>query len=109
MISTANHASDIPLESFETLHTLKGIFPDATVAQCIEQLTKNDVLLLMESGVNNLLIPEFLTTLTKIGLPVYALQDDTDARKINSESIKMISHLQFVDLSISSQRIINWF
>ena len=113
MISALNQRSNIalelPLESFETLHTLKGIYPSAEVLQCIEQLTNNDVLLLIESGVNNLLIPEFLKTLTNINIHVYALKDDTDARKINFESIKMISHLQFVDLSITSQRIINWF
>ena len=101
--------STFPLESLETLHTLKGIYPCSQVTQCLEQLAKNDVLLLIESGVNNLLLPDFITQIKQIDVQVFALKDDTQARAIQNNEIQTLSHSQFVDLSIASQRIINWF
>jgi len=62
----------------------------------------------MESGVNNLLIPDFLEVISKLDIHVFALSDDATARKIEVND-NAISHLQFVDLCIASQRIINWF
>jgi len=109
MISTTNIPFSLPLDSLETLHTLKGIYPCDAAVQCIEQLTKNDCLLLIESGVNNLLMPSFLQAISKLEIHVYTLQDDTLARKIEPNDIKMVSYEQFVDLSVASQRIINWF
>ena len=100
---------NLPLESIETLHTLKGIYPCDTITQCLDQLATNDVLLLIESGVNNLLIPDFINALKGLDIHVYALNDDVSARKIECNEITIVSHSQFVDLSVASQRIINWF
>jgi len=101
--------SPLAPKHLNTLHTLKGIYPSNAVTQCLDSLTHNDVLVLIESGVNNLLIPDMSAQLKTLNVRVFALKDDIEAREIIHTDCHVIDHTEWVKLSVKSKRIINWF
>ncbi|BCE01798.1 DsrH/TusB family sulfur metabolism protein [Marinicellulosiphila megalodicopiae] len=102
-------SNNLPIESIKTLHTLKGISPQNCVTECIALLADQDALILIESGVNNLLIPEFIDAIKDKNIGCFVLDEDANARNVSHEHFKPIDFATWIDISANSNLILNWF
>ena len=95
------------------LHIFKhGLNHDFLLQKLINNLIKNhkNTLLLIQNGVY---WGTYLKTINFLEfIPIYALQQDIDAREIaflfKDHKIKLINYAEFVELVLNHDKIINW-
>jgi tRNA 2-thiouridine synthesizing protein B len=100
-----------------TLHTVnKSPFSHATLASCVQVCGKQDGILLLEDGVFGALISspcaEELSGLISVGVKIYALADDVNARGLQEKirkNILIIDYNGFVQLSIKHNCVQSWY
>ncbi|WP_025823400.1 sulfurtransferase complex subunit TusB [Shewanella marina] len=78
------------------------------LALCLRFMREQDSLLLLGDGINSLLSPQIKQQLSNTTL--YLLQDDVNARGLANALMQydMISYEDFVALTISHNKVINW-
>ncbi|QEW06591.1 sulfurtransferase complex subunit TusB [Nitrincola iocasae] len=93
----------------KTLHTLNTSPSDSsTLAQCLATLSDDDVLLLIEDGVY-LTLPAHRDKLPDT-VKLHALAVDLEARGIQETGkIIAITDPEFVNLTLSCDRVVSWF
>jgi tRNA 2-thiouridine synthesizing protein B len=93
----------------KTLHTLNTSPSDSTtLAHCLSALSDKDVLLLIEDGVY-LTLPAHRHRLPDT-IKVHALAVDLEARGIQDHGkIISITDPEFVNLTLSCERVVSWF
>lgn len=100
-----------------TLHTInKSPFSHTTLASCLQVCGKDDGILLLEDGVFGALAnspcAEELTAIIAMGVKVYALKGDVDARGLQEKipsSIQITDYNGFVQLSIEHKCVQSWY
>lgn len=91
------------------LHTLNQ--PPANgscLARCLDAMTTQDTLLLIEDGVYWAL-PAFASQLKPVADRLYVLDADVQARGLTLPAEKRISDEQFVALCVSHDKVVSWF
>jgi tRNA 2-thiouridine synthesizing protein B len=98
-----------------TLHTWNKATSDAApIVQCLEQLSADDALLLLEDGVYAAMDADFLRRLERsldAGARLYCLAADLAARGISariSPRATVVGYKEFVALSLRHERVVNW-
>lgn len=93
----------------KTLHTLNTSPSDsATLDHCLSALSDKDVLLLIEDGVY-LALPAHRHRLPDT-IKVHALAVDLEARGVEApEKIISVTDPEFVNLTLSCERVVSWF
>jgi len=100
-----------------TLHTInKSPFSHATLASCLQVCGSQDGILLLEDGVfgalNSSPCTEELSTMIKMGVKVYALSGDINARGLQEKlrsDVLVTDYNGFVQLSIEHNCVQSWY
>ncbi len=100
-----------------TLHTInKSPFSHATLASCLQVCGKEDGILLLEDGVFGALVSspcaEELSAMIEVGVKVYALKGDVNARGLQekiSAGIHLTDYNGFVQLSVEHKCVQSWY
>lgn len=94
------------------LHTLNKFADHSTALHsCIATIASADALLLLEDGVYALLSAESLKASLPVGVRLYVLGEDMDARGLserNDPHFKRINYADFVELTLLCSKVINW-
>ena len=91
------------------LHTLNQAPSNtACMESCLEAMTPDDTLLLIEDGVY-WIHPAFQTTLNKHSGKLFALPPDIQARGIQISTELQVDDAGFVELCATHDKVVSWF
>ncbi len=91
-----------------TLHLIqKSPFTTSVFNDCLNMINPGDIILLMQDGVLGCQLPN----LGNIKNRVLALQDDLDARGIqtNNQHVETINYQEFVNICTQCKSTISWY
>lgn len=96
------------------LHTVnQSPFNRSTLSQCLERLSAEDSLLLLEDGVYGALSAQPYAQQMQAAKQCYAIADDIHARGIHIDDlitgIELIDYDKFVQLTINNTLVQSWY